>query len=228
MLLTTHLARPWRHLRRGLRTLGPVVALLLVTSGCVRYQPDQGTVALTFDDGPHPTWTPQVLDVLDQLQVKATFFVVGDNVRRYPGLVAEIQRRGHSVQNHSYTHADLVTLDNEAVTQEIRRTTAEIQAAGSPGPHCLRPPYGSYDQRIDLLAAAENLELLLWDVDPRDWSRPGVPTIVDRATQAGSGDIILFHDGGGDRSQTVAALPEIVDVLRERGYGFQTLCVPVG
>jgi peptidoglycan/xylan/chitin deacetylase (PgdA/CDA1 family) len=228
VLLTTHLARPWRRLRRGLPMLSAVVVLLLAAAGCVRYQPDEGTVALTFDDGPHPTWTPQVLDVLDQLQVKATFFVVGDNVRRYPGLVAEIQRRGHSVQNHSYTHADLVTLDNEAVTQEIRRTTAEIQAAGAPGPHCLRPPYGSYDQRIDLLAAAENLELLLWDVDPRDWSRPGVPTIVDRATQAGSGDIILFHDGGGDRSQTVAALPEVVNVLRERGYGFQTLCVPVG
>jgi peptidoglycan/xylan/chitin deacetylase (PgdA/CDA1 family) len=226
MLLTSRLAR---RPRRRLPALGAVVALLVVAvAGCVRYEPDEGTVALTFDDGPHPTWTPRVLDVLDQLQVKATFFVVGENAQRYPDLVAEIQRRGHSVQNHSYTHADLVTLSNDAVTQEIRRTTDAITATGAPGPHCLRPPYGSYDQRIDLLAAAENLELLLWDVDPRDWARPGVPTIVDRATQAESGDIILLHDGGGDRSQTVEALPEIILELDERGYDFQPLCIPVG
>lgn len=215
--------------RRRTGALGAVVALLLIpVAGCIRYEPDPGAVALTFDDGPHPTWTPQVLDILDFAGIKATFFVIGENVARYPNLTAEIQRRGHSVQNHSYTHSDLVTLSNDQVDGELTRTNAEIQETGVSRPGCLRPPYGSYDQRIDLLAANRGLELVLWDVDPRDWARPGVPTIVDRATQAGSGDIILLHDGGGDRSQTVEALPEIITELDAQGYDFQPLCVPVG
>lgn len=218
-----------RSRRRRVPALGAaVVALLLVISGCVRYEPEPGTVAITFDDGPHPTWTPQVLNVLELLQVRATFFVTGQNAARYPGLVAEIQRRGHSVQNHSYTHSDLVTLGNDAIASELRRTDAAIQNAGAPGPHCLRPPYGSYNQRVDLVAEAEGLQLVLWDIDPRDWARPGVPAIVDRATQAGSGDIVLLHDGGGNRSQTVEALPEILLQLRDQGYDFQRLCIPVG
>jgi peptidoglycan-N-acetylglucosamine deacetylase len=226
-----HRLRPGRRRAgRRVRALAAVLVVLVVasTAGCVRYRPDPGTVALTFDDGPHPTWTPQVLDILDVFQIKATFFVVGENVDRYPGLTAEILRRGHSVQNHSYTHPDLVTLSNAQVDSELRRNHIELREAGVPKPNCLRPPYGSYDQRIDLLAEARGLQLVLWDVDTRDWSRPGVPTIVDRATQAGSGDIVLMHDGGGDRSQTVEALPEIILELDEQGYDFQSLCVPVG
>jgi peptidoglycan-N-acetylglucosamine deacetylase len=223
---TAHRPRPRRRrVRRRGRALAAILALVVLsTAGCVRYQPDPGNVALTFDDGPHPTWTPQVLNILDLFQIKATFFVVGENVARYPGLTAEILRRGHSGQNHSYTHPDLVTLSNDQVDLELRRNHIELRAAGVPKPNCLRPPYGSYDQRIDLLAEARGLELVLWDVDTRDWSRPGVPAIVDRATQAGSGDIVLMHDGGGDRSQTVEALPEIILELDERGYDFQSLC----
>lgn len=214
---------------RPVRALAAVLVLVVLSAaGCVRYQPDPGNVALTFDDGPHPTWTPQVLNILDLFQIKATFFVIGENVDRYPGLTAEILRRGHSVQNHTYTHPDLVTLSNDQVDLELRRNHIELRAAGVPKPNCLRPPYGSYDQRIDLLAEARGLELVLWDVDTRDWSRPGVPAIVDRATQAGSGDIVLMHDGGGDRSQTVEALPEIILELDEQGYNFQSLCGPAG
>jgi peptidoglycan-N-acetylglucosamine deacetylase len=214
-----------RRVGRRVRALAAILALVVLSAaGCVRYQPDPGNVALTFDDGPHPTWTPQVLNILDLFQIKATFFVIGENVDRYPGLTAEILRRGHSVQNHTYTHPDLVTLSNDQVDLELRRNHIELRAAGVPKPNCLRPPYGSYDQRIDLLAGARGLELVLWDVDTRDWSRPGVPAIVDRATQAGSGDIVLMHDGGGDRSQTVEALPEIILELDERGYDFQSLC----
>ena len=218
-----------RRAGRPVRAFAAVLVLVVLSAaGCVRYQPDPGNVALTFDDGPHPTWTPQVLNILDLFQIKATFFVVGENVDRYPGLTAEILRRGHSVQNHTYTHPDLVTLSNDQVDLELRRNHIELRAAGVPKPNCLRPPYGSYDQRIDLLAEARGLQLVLWDVDTRDWSRPGVPTIVDRAIQAGSGDIVLMHDGGGDRSQTVEALPEIILELDERGYDFQSLCAPVG
>jgi peptidoglycan-N-acetylglucosamine deacetylase len=223
-----HRPRPRRRRAgRRVRALAAVLALVVLSAaGCVRYQPDPGNVALTFDDGPHPTWTPQVLNILDLFQIKATFFVIGENVARYPGLTAEILRRGHSVQNHSYTHPDLVTLSNDQVDLELRRNHIVLRNAGVPKPNCLRPPYGSYDQRIDLLAEARGLELVLWDVDTRDWSRPGVPAIVDRATQAGSGDIVLMHDGGGDRSQTVEALPEIILELDEQGYDFQSLCGP--
>jgi peptidoglycan-N-acetylglucosamine deacetylase len=225
-----HRARPRRRgAGRRVRALAAVLVLaVLPAAGCVRYQPDPGNVALTFDDGPHPTWTPQVLNILDLFQIKATFFVIGENVARYPGLTAEILRRGHSVQNHTYAHPDLVTLSNDQVDLELRRNHIVLRNAGVSKPNCLRPPYGSYDQRIDLLAEARGLELVLWDVDTRDWSRPGVPAIVDRATQAGSGDIVLMHDGGGDRSQTVEALPEIILELDEQGYDFQSLCGPVG
>ncbi len=215
-----------RKLRRSRALLVGALALLVaLAAGCLRYEPSPGNVALTFDDGPHPQWTPQILDVLDFVGVPATFFVVGDEVERYPELVAEMQRRGHSVQNHSATHPDLTTLSDAAVRQELRSTTDAIVAAGADAPVCLRPPYGSYDQRITSLAEAEGLEMLLWDVDTRDWAQPGVPAIVDAATRAGDQDIILLHDGSGDRSQTLAALAEIIVELDAMGYGFEPICV---
>lgn len=215
-----------RDRRRAAGIVGGLALLVALLTGCLRYEPPPGTVALTFDDGPHPVWTPQLLDVLDFLGVPATFFVVADEVEQYPELVAEMQRRGHSVQNHTATHPDLTTLGDAAVRQELRATTDAIVAAGADAPTCMRPPYGAYDQRVETLAEAEGLETVLWDVDTRDWSTPGVPAIVDAATLAGDQDIVLFHDGSGDRSQTLAALPEVIVELDAMGYGFSTICVP--
>jgi peptidoglycan-N-acetylglucosamine deacetylase len=197
-------------------------------AGPVRYEPDPGHVALTFDDGPHPTWTPAVLDILDDAGVEATFFVVGEEVERHPDLVADILRRGHSVQNHSHTHADLTELSEAAVEAELQQTDDAIVAAGGSPSECYRPPYGAYDSRVSAVADRLALEAILWDRDTRDWAQPGVVTIVDRATRATSGEIILLHDGSGDRRQTVSALPEIIDDLRAQGYGFQALCTPGG
>jgi len=211
--------------RRRPLLVGALALLVALAAGCLRYEPSPGNVALTFDDGPHPEWTPQILDVLDFVGVPATFFVVADQVERYPELVAEMQRRGHSVQNHSATHPDLTTLGDAAVRDELRRANDAIVAAGADTPGCLRPPYGSYDQRITTLAEQEGLEMLLWDVDTRDWASPGVPAIVDAATLAGDRDIILFHDGSGNRAQTLAALPEIIVELDAMGYGFESVCV---
>lgn len=202
-----------------------LLGALVLLAGCLRYEPAPGNVALTFDDGPDPRWTPQVLDVLDFFGVPATFFVVGEDVRRHPGLVAEIHRRGHSVQNQTATHPDLLTLSDAQVRAELRSADRAITDAGVPAPDCLRPPYGSYDDDVERIASEEGLETILWDVDTRDWTEPGVPVIVDAATEAGSRDVILFHDGSGDRSQTVAALPEIIVELAEEGFGFQAVCV---
>lgn len=213
------------HPARRSVAIGVVALVMTLAAGCLRLEPPPGTVALTFDDGPHPEWTPQVLDILEFLDIPATFFVVGDEVERYPELVAEMVRLGHSVQNHSATHPDLTTLGDAAVRDELRSTNDAIVAAGAGTPGCLRPPYGAYDQRIASLAEAEGLEMLLWDVDTRDWASPGVPAIVDAVTLAGDQDVILLHDGSGDRSQTVAALPEIIVELDAMGYAFETICV---
>lgn len=205
--------------------LGGLAVLVGLLTACLRLEPSPGNVALTFDDGPDPRWTPRILDVLDFIGVPATFFVVGEDVRQHPDLVAEIHRRGHSVQNHSATHPDLIALPDATVRSELRSASEAIVDAGAPEPGCVRPPYGSYDRDVGRVAEQEGLEMILWDVDTRDWSRPGVPVIVDAVTDARDQDIILLHDGGGDRSQTLAALPEVISELADMGYGFQSLCV---
>ncbi len=196
--------------------------------GPLRYEPDPGHVALTFDDGPDPTWTPQVLDVLAEAGVEATFFVVGEAVEDHPGLTAAIVEQGHSVQNHSQTHADLTTLSPIGIEWELQHANDAIMDAGGTRSACYRPPYGAYDSSVSQVAENLELEPILWDRDTRDWTAPGVATIVDRATRATSGDIVLLHDGSGNRRQTVEALPSIIDNLLAQGYEFQRLCVPAG
>lgn len=195
--------------------------------------PPPGTIALTFDDGPNPAWTPQVLDLLDRYDAKATFFVVGYLAERHPDLVAEIARRGHTVANHSYSHPQLPTLSDDAIRDQLRVTDDAIAAAGVARPTCLRPPYGATNARVESVAAGAGLRTVLWTVDPEDWRRPGADALRARVARAGSGDIVGMHDGGGDRSHTVAALPGILEDLRARGLRSVSLCdtappAPVG
>lgn len=180
-------------------------------------------VALTFDDGPSP-YTPQVIAILHRYHVPATFFVVGIHVRQYPQYVKDELAGGNIVGNHTYTHADLQQLSSPYVTAELTETQGAVRSAGRYTPHWFRPPYGDVDSRIIGLAASVGLHTVTWSVDPADWSVPGVATIEDRVlyyTQPGS--IVLMHDGGGDRSETVAALPYIIETLKARGYRFATL-----
>ncbi|NUR31550.1 MAG: polysaccharide deacetylase family protein [Catenulispora sp.] len=180
-------------------------------------------VYLTFDDGPSPYYTPQVLKVLARYGVHATFFEVGQNVARNPSLTSQVYRQGHSVQNHSWSHPDLRQLSANQFTYQVTATDRQIRAHTGYLPCCLRPPYGAVNATVRARAAHLGKRLALWTVDPRDWSRPGAAAIRTRVlSQVHSGSVVLLHDGGGDRSQTVAALGDIIRTLKARGYSFAT------
>lgn len=189
-----------------------------------RVRPEPGNVALTFDDGPHPTWTPIILELLDQYDATATFFVVGSTAERHPDLVRQIVDRGHSVQNHTQDHERLTLIDDGGVREQLRGADRAITAAGAPRPRCMRPPYGAVDERVRGLTAGGDQDVVLWNIDTLDWRNPGVDGIIAAAVQAKDRDIVLFHDGPGDRSETVAALPWVLEFLASSGFGFQRLC----
>lgn len=191
--------------------------------------PAANQVALTFDDGPDPTWTEQILDVLDQYQVPATFFVVGSNADRWPGLVAEMARRGHSVQNHTWGHAYLTRLPDDGVLGQLNGTSDVIEQVLGARPACYRPPYGDVDGRIDNLAAGIGMSRVGWNVAPDDYLGPSPDTLVNnvmaRAAQLpGQPLVVVLHDGGGNRGPTLAALPGLIGALAAAGYSFVSLC----
>jgi cellulose synthase/poly-beta-1,6-N-acetylglucosamine synthase-like glycosyltransferase/peptidoglycan/xylan/chitin deacetylase (PgdA/CDA1 family) len=188
------------------------------------------TVALTFDDGPDPTWTPKILAVLRHYRVPGTFFLVGAHVASDPGLVREELRDGDEVGSHTYTHANLATA---GWREDFELTLTQNALAGTAGirTRLLRMPYSSEpdaltaaDWRAAEQAGRDGYLVVLTSLDTTDWARPGVARIVAAATPRGRrGAIIMFHDGGGDRAQTVAALPAIITQLRARGYRFTTV-----
>ena len=178
-------------------------------------------IALTIDDGPSPVYTPQVLRVLEKYGVPATFSMVGENVTYYPAIAREVAAAGHLIINHTWDHARLTALSASRQQAEIARATDAIYAATGVRPRMFRAPYGAWSREAFAYCASEGLIPLDWSVDPRDWSRPGVREIVStimRTTRSGS--IILEHDGGGDRSQTVAALEIVLPRLIGEGYRF--------
>ena len=189
------------------------------------------TVALTFDDGPDPTWTPQVLDVLRREHVPGTFFLLGSQTLRYPDLVRRELREGHEIGNHSFRHPDLT---NQPVwEQRWQLAQQELALVGVTGrtTSLMRPPYSFSADSVDnkywqLIqdAHTHGYITVLADVDARDWERPGVGAIVRNAIpKDGRGAVILLHDAGGDRSQTVAALGVLIPRLRAMGYRFTTI-----
>jgi peptidoglycan/xylan/chitin deacetylase (PgdA/CDA1 family) len=184
-----------------------------VTSGGARGD----EVALTFDDGPGP-YTPRLVRTLEALHVEATFFAIGSQERYFAaGTLAEL-RAGDVVGDHTETHPLLASLPAHAQHEELFEQILRIQLLGGPTPRLFRPPYGSFDAATFRQLRALHLLMVLWSVDTSDYARPGVATIVRRALAgARPGAIILMHDGGGDRSQTIAALPAIVRGLRRRG-----------
>ncbi|MGW5192934.1 polysaccharide deacetylase family protein [Kribbella sp. NPDC004138] len=178
-------------------------------------------VYLTFDDGPDPRYTPAILDILRRYGVRATFFEIGQHVARYPWLTRRVYLRGNSVQNHTWSHPDLRYVSWTTFKYQVLTTDRYIRYQTGYTPRCLRPPYGAVNSRVYSRAAALGKKIRLWTVDPRDWSRPGSSVIVRRVLDnVHSGSVILLHDGGGNRSQTVAALPTILRTLKARGYVF--------
>jgi peptidoglycan/xylan/chitin deacetylase (PgdA/CDA1 family) len=181
-----------------------------------------GIVRLTFDDGPVRTNTSRILNVLSSYRVKATFFVIGQRVRRYPRLVKREYREGHSVQSHTYTHPDLTTLGPVETRRELRATNRAIKAAGVPRPYRFRPPQGHTNARVRSAGASLGLIQTLWNVDPHDWANPPAAVICRRVvSNVRTGNIVLLHDGSG--ANTEEALPCIIKKLRALGYGFGKL-----
>src|SRR6266567_7362857 len=181
-------------------------------------------IALTFDDGPSPVYTPQVLSILQRYKVHATFFCIGEWVHLYPGLVEETFRAGNVIGDHTWSHPDLTKLSSYAVRWQLSSASAAIQyAIGSP-PALFRPPYGATNATVVSIASQLGLLQILWTIDPRDWALPGVNAIVNIVlSHATNRSIILMHDGGGDRSETVRALPLIISALQQRGFTFVTV-----
>jgi len=184
---------------------------------------DEGAVVyLTFDDGPHVEYTPQVLDVLARHGARATFFVVGRLVRAYPDLIERIAAEGHTLANHTWNHEDLAGLSRPAFDETVGRTQAILGDLATP---CLRPPYGSVDAFTREWAAAHGLSLLTWDGSPQDWRRPPAAEIADYIVEhVRAGIVILLHDGGGDRSQTVQGLDMALERLADRGFRYEPVC----
>ncbi len=183
-------------------------------------------VAITFDDGPDPEWTPKILDLLRERGVKAAFFVVGKNCEDYPALVERILREGHEIGNHTYSHRNLAIMSEWQMELELTATERLIESITGYSTTLFRPPYNADSNPTDiaelapLRLAQEKLgyTIVLEKIDPQDWSEPGTEEIVQRVKdQRGDGNIILLHDAGGDRDQTVAALPQIIDYLQARG-----------
>jgi peptidoglycan/xylan/chitin deacetylase (PgdA/CDA1 family) len=178
-------------------------------------------VALTFDDGPHPVYTPQVLDILHRYGVTATFFPVGLYAAAHPDLIARIVDAGHGLGNHTWSHPYLPDLSRDEVLRQVEATGEVLARTAGAAPGLVRPPYGARTPDVLRWLVEPGLTAVLWDVDANDWAAPGVETIVANVTGGvTAGSIVLMHDAGGDRSQTVAALPRILETLLERGFSF--------
>lgn len=176
-------------------------------------------VALTFDDGPNPRYTPQVLDVLYAHQAPATFFLVGENLRENELLVREMHASGHEIESHTFSHPDLTTLDAGQIQEEIRLSRDALrEILPDYSLRYLRPPYGRYTQQVE---CASDLPLLLWTIDSGDWLHPDAQAIYTTVvTHVQDGDILVFHD---DNDQTAQALERIIPELKARGFQFATV-----
>jgi peptidoglycan/xylan/chitin deacetylase (PgdA/CDA1 family) len=183
-------------------------------------RPSAGRIALTFDDGPDAVYTRRILSVLERYGAKATFFLIGSQVARYPSIVREVVAAGHELGNHGYSHSRLTTLPLEAVRREISRTQEAVRSAASVTPRWFRPPYGSYDEEVRRIAKDEGAATVLWTLNPDDWRNPGQAAIVRRVVSAAKdGAIVLLHV----REQTANALPALIEELMSRGFEFVPL-----
>jgi peptidoglycan/xylan/chitin deacetylase (PgdA/CDA1 family) len=184
-------------------------------------------VAMTFDDGPSATLTPKLLDLLAARHLKATFFVIGQNVADHPEIVQRAAREGHEIGNHSWSHPYLAKLSDEAVRRELRRTDEAIKNATGVRPSLLRPPYGSLTARQKRWIHDEfGYEIILWDVDPLDWKRPGPITVCNRIVkETRPGSIVLSHD---IHPGTIEAMPATLNQLETKGFKFVTVSELIG
>ncbi len=217
------------------RLLIPILGLCLSLSALaqplseVRWKPIKGTVALTFDDGPSPIYTPQVLAILKKYNVKATFFVMGWAAKKYPDLIRQMIADGHAVASHTWSHPMLTKISQQQLQMEIVRPKIEIEKAmgiGKP-PVCVRPPFGMGNERVRQYIKSQGMIMVPMGFNSFDYTKPGYKKIVSQVVNnAYSGQVFLLHDGAKDRGQTVEALPLIIEGIRAKGLGFSAICYP--
>ena len=203
----------------------PAVTASPIASPAISYSAvhvDGPFIAMTFDDGPSEKLTPQLLDILAAHHIHATFFVIGQNAERAPQILQRAVREGHEIGNHSWSHPAFAKMADASVRREIQRTDDAIRAAIGHSPVLLRPPYGSITARQKHWIASEfGYRIILWDVDPLDWKRPGPTVVMNRIVkETRPGSIILSHD---IHPGTIKAMPETFDQLQAKGFKFVTV-----
>ena len=185
---------------------------------------DEKTIALTFDDGPHPRYTGQILEILDKYDVKATFFFVGQNIEYYPEAARAVVDAGHEIGNHTYTHNRVKEMSQDKVLAEMSRCDDMIYRLGECQTVLFRPPEGAFGEAVEKSAEMLGYSVILWSIDTRDWDHSTPAEIFQNVTQnIDSGDIILMHDYVGYNSPTPQALELIIPELQSRGYRFVTV-----
>jgi len=187
-------------------------------------------VALSFDDGPDPKWTPSIMAILKEEGVPATFCVVGYSVRRYPDLLKAERDAGHTFCDHTLDHAHLPKLPHDGVVSQVKgMSDLLVSILGGAPPTVMRPPYGEVSPDVITVTHAVGMRVLKWNVDSQDYNKPSPERIMSNVmTTVKPGSVVLMHDGGGDRSHTVAALRPLIRALKAQGYAFATpTTVPV-
>jgi peptidoglycan/xylan/chitin deacetylase (PgdA/CDA1 family) len=179
-------------------------------------------IALTFDDGPQEKLTPKLLDLLAQHRIKATFFVIGQNAAEYPAIVARAAKEGHEIGNHSWSHPNLAKMSDDNVRRQLRQTDDAIKEATGKRPTLMRPPYGNLSGRQKQWVHQEfGYRIILWDVDPLDWKRPGPSVVCNRILkETRPGSIVLSHD---IHPGTIEAMHDTLDQLEAKGFKFVTV-----
>jgi peptidoglycan-N-acetylglucosamine deacetylase len=210
--------------RRTTRIAALVIISLLVTLiGATAVDARTKLVALTFDGGPSG-FTPKIDRILQRKHVRATFFWVGSRIDGFERVVKRVARQGHEIANHSWFHDDLTALPAGDIRSQLARTNRLIARLTGDRPNVFRPPYGAVNPQVRRVAADLGMRTVTWDVDSVDWTSPGCERIAAKVRdEVRHRSTVLLHDGGGDRAQTVCALPRIIHDLRARGYRFATV-----
>ncbi len=188
---------------------------------------DEKILALSFDDGPHSKYTLEILDILKQYNIKATFFVLGKHAELYPEIISRQVAEGHEIGNHSYSHVNMKKASTKIIKEEFEKTQNIVYSISNTKPKVFRPPYGNYNDEVIKVVTSDDSSVVLWTFyqDSKDWSNPGVDKIVNTTlSKVQNGDIILFHDYVYKKeSHTVEALKIIIPKLIDEGYKFVTM-----
>lgn len=192
----------------------------------IRTTPLKGTVALTFDDGPSPKYTPQVLKILKQYGIHATFFVVAGNAKRHPKLIEAILADGNTIANHSMTHPKLTRISAKRLQYEVGGAQKVITKLTGKPTACLRPPFGLTNKRVKAVIEKNGMIQVPIGYNSFDYTRPGVKKLIHNVvSKAHSGMVVLLHDGYVGKQQTVDALPGIIEGIKKKGLGFSMICM---